>query len=75
MDQWLSSKVVVKLGGVGVGSATDDSQGFSGNDWTTPYSCDGVLRGRPTSGWPLTAVKFKACAIHWNLSEQRGGTS
>jgi tripartite-type tricarboxylate transporter receptor subunit TctC len=24
MDQWLSSKVVVKLGGVGVGSATDD---------------------------------------------------
>src|SRR4029077_1119628 len=24
MDQWLSSKAVVKLGGVGVGSATDD---------------------------------------------------
>jgi tripartite-type tricarboxylate transporter receptor subunit TctC len=24
MDQWLSSKMVVKLGGVGVGSATDD---------------------------------------------------
>ena len=76
MDQWLSSKTIVKLGGVGVGSATDDiPKVLSGNDRASHANWSRVIRERRTSGWRSTAVKFKACATLGVFHEPHGETS
>ena len=58
IEQWLNSKTVVKLGGVGAGSATDDIPKFSPSRSACLCNWLAATRVLPMFASPLIAKKF-----------------
>ena len=69
------SKTVVKLGGVGAGSATDDIPKVLAATIGLPLQLVPATKAPPMFGWPLTATKSKGSAIRGNRSKRLGAKS
>ncbi len=76
IEQWLNSKTVVKLGGVGAGSATDDIPKVLAVAIGLPVQLvSAATRALPMFASPLIAKKFWGSAIRGNRSKRRGARS
>ena len=76
MDQWMSSKTMVKLGGVGAGSATDDiPKVFDCNHRTARATRLGLQRHRGCEIGLRQPAKSKGCATLGSRLKPLGATS